>query len=362
MREDITSFVVKEVFLFEYEGVDKLIEIKNLSKIYKSKDSSLEALKDINLTINDGEIYGIMGLSGAGKSSLLRCLNLIEEPTSGEILIDGVDITKLNVKELRHLRKGIGMIFQHFNLLMNSTVYDNIAFPLRLSKVSEDRTKERVLELLKVVDLADKKDSYPGQLSGGQKQRVGIARALASKPKFLLCDEATSALDPTTTESILSLLRDINKGYGITIIVITHEMNVIKHLCDKVAVLERGIIVESGNVVDIFSNPATETSRRFLKNIITEIPEELISKDENCETLRLYFLGDSSKEAIISRLIKEFEIDANILAGSIERIQNCSVGNLLIKLSGNRENINAAIKYLNNKKDLRIEVLKNAAV
>lgn len=338
-----------------------MIEIKNLSKIYETQNTSVEALKNINLTINDGEIYGIMGLSGAGKSSLLRCLNLIESPTSGEIIINGIDISRLNNKELRELRRGIGMIFQHFNLLMNSTVYDNIAFPLRLSKLPEAKIRERVLELLKVVDLSDKKDSYPSQLSGGQKQRVGIARALANKPKIILCDEATSALDPTTTESILSLLREINREYGITIILITHEMNVIKHLCDRVAVLEKGVIVESGKVVDIFSNPTTETSRRFLKNMINDVPMDMVQGDDNSKTLRLYFLGESAREAVISRIIKEFNIDANIIAGNIERIQNSPVGNLLIKLSGNKNNVSDAINYLINKKDLRIEVIDNVS-
>lgn len=338
-----------------------MIEIKNLSKIYETGDTTVEALKDINLTIEDGEIYGIMGLSGAGKSSLLRCLNLIETPTSGEVIINGVDITGLDKKELRELRKGIGMIFQHFNLLLNSTVYENIAFPLRLSKMPEEKIRRRVLELLEVVDLKDKADSYPSKLSGGQKQRVGIARALASRPRIILCDEATSALDPSTTESILSLLSEINKKYGITIVLITHEMDVIKQLCHRVAVLENGVIVESGRVVDVFSNPSTETSRKFLKDMISHIPRDIIEVDENSKILRLYFLGESARDAVVSNVIREFNVDANIIAGSIERIQGSPVGNLLIKLSGEKNNINSAINYLIDKKDLRIEVLENVS-
>jgi D-methionine transport system ATP-binding protein len=335
-----------------------LIEIRKLSKVYDADGKAVEALKDINLTINKGEIYGIMGLSGAGKSSLIRCINMLESPTSGEILIDGVDITKLKGADLRNLRKKIGMIFQHFNLLMNSTVYENVAFPLRVSGVSEDKIRKRVDELLRVVDLSNKKDVYPSQLSGGQKQRVGIARALANNPDIILCDEATSALDPTTTESILSLLKSINREFGITIVVITHEMNVIKHLCDKVAVLENGIIVESGNVVDVFSDPKTETSKQFLKSMIAELPEDILLDDNNHQEkiLRLYFIGNNARQPIISHLVKKFDVDANIIAGSIERIQDSQVGNLLIKLSGSSESISSAIEYLN-QSNLRLEVL-----
>jgi D-methionine transport system ATP-binding protein len=343
--------------------VNILIEIKNLSKIYDSQGITVEALKSINLTINDGEIYGIMGLSGAGKSSLLRCINMLEIPTSGELLINGTDVTKLNNNDLRHVRQKIGMIFQHFNLLMNSTVYENIAFPLRIAKVSEAELTKKVTELLEVVDLIDKRDAYPAQLSGGQKQRVGIARALANNPDIILCDEATSALDPTTTESILALLKNINRELGITVVVITHEMNVIKHLCDKVAVIENGIIVESGNVVEVFSDPKTETSRRFLKNMIAELPENiLVDKNSDEKVIRLYYLGCSASQPVISQLVKKFDIDANIIAGNIERIQDSSVGNLLLKLSGEKSNIASAIHHLQVNEDVRIEVLENGII
>ncbi|MDE4542441.1 methionine ABC transporter ATP-binding protein [Thermoanaerobacterium sp. R66] len=340
-----------------------MIEIKNLSKVYNTNGKEVIALKDINLTIRDGEIYGIMGLSGAGKSSLIRCINMLEKPTSGSILINGVEMTKLNSKELRNMRKKIGMIFQHFNLLMNSTVYENIAFPLKISKVSDSVIKKRVDELLDVVDLKDKKYAYPSQLSGGQKQRVGIARALANNPDIILSDEATSALDPTTTESILNLLKDINKQYGITIVVITHEMSVIRNLCDKVAVLEDGMIIEEGNVIDIFSNPSTETSKRFLKDMIAELPPDILLDDENPneEILRLSFFGSSSNQPVISHMIKNFDVEVNIISGNIERVQNSQIGNLLIKISGEQNSIKNAIKFLENN-GLRIEVLKNGIV
>lgn len=340
-----------------------MIKIENLNKIYKSKDKNVEALKNINLSINDGEIYGIMGLSGAGKSSLIRCINMLEIPTSGSIKIDGVDITKLNSKGLRNMRKKIGMIFQHFNLLMNSTVYENIAFPLMISGMPKREIDTRVNELLNVVELQEKKNAYPSQLSGGQKQRVGIARALANKPDILLSDEATSALDPTTTETILELLKNINREFGITIILITHEMSVIKKICDRVAVLENGIIVEEGKVVDIFSNPQTETSKRFLKEMIAELPEDILLDYDNLneEILRISFLGESAKSPIISNMIKKFNVDANIISGSIDRIQDTQVGNLLIKLTGNPENIKDAINYLE-QNDLRIEVFKNGII
>lgn len=341
----------------------KLIEIRNLSKVYETDNGKVEALQNINLTINKGDIFGIIGLSGAGKSSLVRCINMLEVPSTGEVLIDGVDITKLSPAKLRETRKKIGMIFQHFNLLMNSTVYENIAFPLKISKINEERISQRVNELLQVVDLRDKRDVYPSQLSGGQKQRVGIARALANEPDIILCDEATSALDPTTTESILNLLKNINKQYGITIVVITHEMPVIKKLCERVAVMENGLIVEEGRVIDVFSNPQSHTSQRFLKDMIAELPEDILIDDENHqeEIIRVYFVGESTKKPIISNMVKRFNVDANIIEGNIERIQSTAVGNMLIKLNGDKDSISAAVNYMI-QNNLRIEVLKNNAV
>jgi len=336
-----------------------LIEIRNLSKSYITQKGKVDALNNINLSVNDGEIFGIIGLSGAGKSSLVRCINMLEVPDSGEVLINGRDVTKLKPAELREVRKKIGMIFQHFNILMNSTVYDNIAFPLRISKVPEKDIKKRVEHLLEVVELTEKRNVYPAQLSGGQKQRVGIARSLANNPDIILSDEATSALDPTTTESILNLLKSINQQFGITILVITHEMNVIKKLCDKVAVMENGLIVEMGSVIDVFSNPKTVTSKRFLKDMMAELPGGILNGNSSGreEVIRASFVGEITSKPVISQMIKKFDVDANIISGNIENIQNTQVGNLLIKLSGNRESIVAAEKYLV-ENNVRIEVLK----
>ena len=340
-----------------------MIEIKDLHKVYESQNGKVNALNNINLTIHDGDIYGIIGLSGAGKSSLVRCINMLEVPTSGEIRINGEDMTQLKPARLREVRKKIGMIFQHFNLLMNSTVYDNIAFPLRISKVPENIIQNRVNELLEVVDLVEKKNAYPSQLSGGQKQRVGIARALANKPDILLSDEATSALDPTTTESILDLLKDINRKMGITIIVITHEMDVIKKLCDKVAVMENGVIVEEGRVIDVFSDPKTSTSQRFLKDMIAELPPYIKLDDDNYEEeyVRAAFLGENARKPLISNMVKRWDVDAVIIGGNIEHIGDTQLGSLLIKLSGTKENVAGAVQYLLDN-DIRIEVLKNNAV
>lgn len=336
-----------------------MITINNLSKTYISEGKKVEALKNINLTINDGEIFGIMGSSGAGKSSLLRCINLLETPTSGEVLIDGINITKLNPNELRSLRKKIGMIFQHFNLLMNATVFENIAFPLEISGIKKNEIVKRVNELLEVVELKEKKDAYPSQLSGGQKQRVGIARALANNPGIILCDEATSALDPSTTESIIKLLKDINKKYGITIVVVTHEMSVIKNLCSSVAVIEDGVVVEWGKVIDVFSNPKTKTSKKFLKDILPHASEDVLLECGRGEKLlRLTFIGDNAGRPVISNMVKKFDVDANILSGSIEAIQGTQFGNLIVKLGGNNESINNAIEYLKNS-NLKIEVIND---
>lgn len=337
-----------------------MIQIKNLSKIYESDTSSVHALKNVSLSIKKGEIYGIIGLSGAGKSSLLRCINLLEKPTSGEIFVNGSDMIKLNPSDLRSARQKIGMIFQHFNLLNNSTVYENIAFPLKISGLSAKEIDKRVSELLEVVDLTSKKSSYPSQLSGGQKQRVGIARALANSPEIILSDEATSALDPTTTESILNLLKEINKTMGITIVAITHEMDIIKKLCDTVAVMEDGIIVEEGSVIDIFSNPGTVTSKKFLKDMLAELPEGVSLDDENFEEeyVRAAFLGDDAKKPFISNMVKKYDVDAVIIGGNIEHIGSTQIGNLLIKLSGKKDQVSGAVEYLKSN-NIKVEVLKN---
>lgn len=332
-----------------------MIKIVNLSKTYEQSNQKFEALKNINLTISDGDIFGIMGLSGAGKSSLLRCINLLEKPTSGHVLIDNIDITKLNGKHLRNFRKNIGMIFQQFNLLMNLTVFENIAFPLKISNVHKSEIEEKVNKLLQIVDLKDKKNSYPSQLSGGQKQRVAIARALATNPKIILCDEATSALDPQTTQSILSLLKSINEEYKITIIVVTHEMSVIKNLCRNVAVIEDGQIAEIGSVVEVFSNPKSKTSKKFTEDIFLSSSSSIVP---NGKLLKLTFIGDDAQKPIISNMVKNFNVDANIISGNIDIVQNIQLGSLIINLSGEKEDIKKAENYLKEHK-LTVEVIEN---
>lgn len=286
-----------------------MIELKHITKVY----GNFKALDDVSLTIKDGEIYGIVGQSGAGKSTLVRCINMLEPPTTGEVLINGKDMMKLSKAELRSERKGIGMIFQHFNLLSSRTVAGNIAFPLELANVPKAEQKKRIDDILEMVGLTEYKDKYPAQLSGGQKQRVGIARAIVSNPSVLLSDEATSALDPETVKSILQLLKDINKKLGITIIMITHQMEVIKEIAERVAVIEHGRIIEEGSVVDLFTNPQTSTLKKFVGSVMSsEVPEQLSHMDihadkENADdqtVLSLSFRGDVANEPIIANLIK----------------------------------------------------------
>lgn len=337
-----------------------LITINNLCKTFYTNGEGKEVLKNISLNIEDGEIYGLIGLSGAGKSSLLRCINLLEKPTSGEVIVNGTNVESLQGLELRNLRRQIGMIFQQFNLLNSSTVYENIAFPLRISNVPKSQIEERVMELLRVVELTDKKDAYPSKLSGGQKQRVGIARALANNPSILLLDEATSALDPSTTNSILELLKSINLKLKITMIVVTHEMSVIKKLCSRVAVIEEGSIVEEGQVVDIFSNPSSKTVQRFLNEVIPELPSEMLAAEDNNEmkTVMINFLGEDAEKPYISDMVKHFDISANILSGNIEIVQNLQIGRLILNISGKKDNVTSALHYLL-ENNLRIEVLDN---
>lgn len=343
-----------------------MIKIKNLTKIYTSKNSNnqVKALDNINLNINKGDIYGIIGFSGAGKSSLLRCINLLENPTKGKILLDNIydnenkyiDITKLSSKELRNIRKKISVVFQHFNLLMNSTVYDNIAFPLKLNKISKEEINKKVIELLELVGLSNKKDFYPSMLSGGQKQRVGIARALANNPKIILCDEATSALDPTTTDSILNLLKEINKKFNITIVLITHEMKVIKKLCNKVAVMEKGKIVEEGLTLNVFSNPKANITKKFLKENIS-IPNYITTNENQSNTLlRLKFKGEKTTNPIVSKISRLYDVDIDIICGNIEIVQNVKLGNLIVRILGDEEKIKKSIDHLKSL-DIGVEVL-----
>ena len=341
-----------------------MIELRDLHKTYQGDRGSLEALRGVSVHIKEGEIYGVIGKSGAGKSTLIRCINMLERPTSGFVLVDGDELTTLSERPLRDVRKKIGMIFQHFNLLSSRTVYENVAFPLELAGKATSEIVAAVTPLLELVGLADKKDQYPSQLSGGQKQRVGIARALANRPKVLLCDEATSALDPQTTQSILALLRDINQKLGLTIVIITHEMQVIKEICDRVAVIENGLIIEEGSVLDLFVRPQTPTTREFIRTIINHDTPEFFSNIEfspvphpgSSLMLRLSFIGSSANEPVIAGLIRRFNVDVNILFGNIDHLQHTPFGTLLVELSGEDTSIQGALNYLN-AKELGIEVI-----
>lgn len=343
---------------FLFKEVTMLIEIKNLTKIYKSNQTSVVALENISLTIKKGDVYGIIGLSGAGKSTLVRCINLLEPPTEGAVIINGQDITHLSTKEIRKIRQKIGMIFQHFNLLNSRTVLENIMFPLEIAGVPKEKRAKRAQELLELVNLEDKGEVYPAQLSGGQKQRVGIARALANEPEILLCDEATSALDPQTTLSILQLLKSINKKLNITMVVITHEMEVIKNICNEVAVIEGGQIVEKGNVLNIFTNPQHPTTQSFLGQGQKHLPDNVL-KNLDGLILKAIFIGDNANKPLIADLQYKFSVTANILWGNIENIQDTLVGKLILQLNGRPEAKEKALQYLK-EQNVHLEVVKNA--
>lgn len=335
-----------------------MITIRNLTKEFKTGHETFTAIDNISLEVKKGEIFGIVGLSGAGKSTLVRCINRLEEPTKGEIHIDNRDITKMNKKELREARKNIGMIFQHFNLLYQKTVFDNIAFSLELAKKDKTEIKSRVEELLSYVGLSDKRDSYPSQLSGGQKQRVAIARAIANNPEILLCDEATSALDPNTTRNILDLINKIRNEFGITIIMITHQMEVVKEICDRVAIMEDGKIIETNTVEDLFTKPKTKTAHSFINSLQSNIEEELIDLEEfQGKVIRLSYLGESAKSPIVSNAVKNFDIQVNILSGNINRLQSNNVGHLILELDGDNGEVTKAIDYLKSH-NVHVEVIK----
>ena len=320
-----------------------MIDLSHIEKIYDSPSGPVKAIKDISLHINKGEIYGIIGLSGAGKSTLVRCINLLERPTSGVVTVDGQDITAMSESQLRQARKSIGMIFQHFNLLSSATVYDNVAFPLRLVNAPKEKIHKKVMELLELVGLANKADQYPSQLSGGQKQRVGIARALASEPKILLCDEATSALDPQTTKAILQLIKDI---------------------CDKVAVIDKGVIAEKGRVLDVFTNPQQPITKEFISVLLSnDLPVGFREREVKAEPfpdslllIRLTFIGESANEPVISKLIKNFDLEVGILFGSLDDIKDVPFGRLIISLDGSQEEIDKAMAYVE-KQELKVEVI-----
>lgn len=338
-----------------------MIRFEHVSKTFQTKNGPFDALKDVSFEIEKGDIYGVIGYSGAGKSTLIRMVNALETPTSGNVWVEEKDIGTLNQKELRNLRKGIGMIFQQFNLLESKTIYDNVAIALKLNGVSKKDMEKRVTELLDFVELSDKKYSYPGQLSGGQKQRVGIARALANNPSILLCDEATSALDPKTTDSILELLKKINEMLHITIVIITHEMNVIQKICNKVAVMDYGQVVETGSVIQVFSDPRSDIARRFVGNLIRDvIPEPLVEsirrETRNSRLLRIKLENTDSTEPLLWEINRRFEVETNILYSTINVIQGIVVGIMLVLFIGTDEEIEKAEQYILESKEEYREV------
>jgi D-methionine transport system ATP-binding protein len=336
-----------------------IIQIQKVSKKYKTGKRIVSALVDIDFSVEKGDVYGIIGLSGAGKSTLIRCLSRLVAPSSGEVLFGGVNIAAMNEKDLRVFRRKIGMIFQHFNLLNSRTVAGNVVYPLEITDVSKEEQTRRVDELLDLVGLKEKKEAYPSQLSGGEKQRVGIARALANHPEVLLCDEATASLDPKTTREILHLLKSVNKKWGVTIVLITHQMEVIKQICNKVAVIEKGSIVEEGLVTEVFADPKHPTTKHFLQNSSHEIPPEFFKKlSPHRKLLRLKFKGSVASEPIISEIVRRFDVDANVLLGWIDHLQTLFIGTLIIELTGSPQGIENALNFLS-EKTVHYEVLEN---
>ena len=330
-----------------------MIEIKNLSKTFKTADSSLDALKNVSLTINDGDIYGIIGMSGAGKSTLVRCINMLERPTEGQILIDGVDRGSVSSKQLRAARRNITMIFQGFNLLMQRNCLKNICFPLELEGMKKEDAKKRALELLEIVGLPDKAKAYPAQLSGGQQQRIAIARALATNPKVLLCDEATSALDPNTTHSILNLIRDINKKLGITVIIITHQMSVVEETCNRVAILDNGTVVEQGEVSTVFAHPQSAAAKRL---VFPDASDEIFAPASDEHRIRVVFNGAfATNTPLITKMAIDEGIAANILAASTRCIGDKVYGNMLLGIPGGDSELERASKYLQSMPDILVE-------
>jgi len=325
-----------------------MIELKNISKVFTTKKGKVEALKPTSLKIEKGEVFGIIGYSGAGKSTLIRCVNLLEKPTTGNIIVNEKDLTTLSTKELAKARQKIGMIFQEFNLLKTVNVYGNIALPLRLAGIPKTEIEKRVEKYLRIVDLFDRKDAYPSELSGGQKQRVAIARALSYEPEILLSDEATSALDPETTDSILDLLLEINEKIGITILLITHEMNVIQRICDRVAVMENGAVVESGTVKDVFTNPQHVTTKKFVNSAFAaKIPEEVQKELKNTgEIVTLSFIGNSSGEPALAVATKRFQVYPNILSGNVEQLKHEAYGKLVVHMQGEENEVHRALAFL----------------
>ncbi len=331
-----------------------MIEIRNLSKSFVTTDGPVDALRHVNLTINDGDIYGIIGMSGAGKSTLVRCINMLERPTEGTILLDGKDLGAMEKKALREVRHRVTMIFQGFNLLMQRTCLKNVTLPLRLSGVKKADAEKRGRELLEVVGLPDKANAYPAQLSGGQQQRIAIARALATDPQVLLCDEATSALDPKTTHAILDLIRDINRKMGITVIVITHQMSVVQEICNRVAILEHGEVVEEGEVSAVFANPRAEATRNL---VYPEMADGTMLADEHGQRVRIIFNGaPAAKEPLIARMAMEAGIAASILGASTRSVGDRAYGYILLEIPGGPDELARAVKFLRETPDVTVQV------
>lgn len=343
-----------------------MIELKNINVTFHQKKKRIDAVKSVSIKIEKGEVFGIVGYSGAGKSTLVRVINLLQRPSTGEVLIKGKDILDFSAKELRQQRKKIGMIFQHFNLMKERTIYENIDFSLKYSGLSKAERKAKIERLLTLVGLEEKREAYPSQLSGGQKQRVAIARALANDPEILLCDEATSALDPKTTSQILELLKKLNKELGLTIVLITHEMQVVKEVCHKVAVMEAGEVIEENDIVSIFSNPQKELTKDFIRTAthIDQALETIIQHPtltalaENEELVEFSYVGDQTSEPLIAQLYSKYHVVTNILYGNVEIVQQVPIGNLIVILSGEETQREEALGFLK-KQDVKIKVLKS---
>ncbi|WP_407272467.1 methionine ABC transporter ATP-binding protein [Radiobacillus sp. PE A8.2] len=343
-----------------------MLVLEGIRKVYgEGGENPVEALKDINLEVKKGEIFGVVGYSGAGKSSLIRCVNLLEKPTSGKVKVNGIDLTKLSPKKLRAERKKIGMIFQQFNLLHSKTAFGNVAMPLILEGYSKDEIEKKVTKLLSFVGLADKADHYPEQLSGGQKQRVGIARALATDPHVLLCDEATSALDPDTTNNVLELLKQVREELGITILLITHEMNVIRDICDRVAVLDGGVIVEQDTTINLFTEPKTAIARSFVRTVLNDaLPEatlrKVLEKSASNSVYRILYKGESANDPLLSDVAKNFSVDINVIYGTITELQGQPFGNIIVELNGEASEITKVVDFIKGKKVTIKEVVPDA--
>ena len=346
-----------------------MIRLENVSKTFTDSNKEVHAVNNVSLTINDGDIFGIIGFSGAGKSTLVRCINLLEKPTDGKVFVDDAEITALSGKELRKARKKIGMIFQHFNLMPSRTIFGNVAYPLRGSGLSKEEIKEKVHHLLELVGISEKENAFPSQLSGGQKQRVAIARALANDPNILLCDEATSALDPQTTKSILKLLQQLNQTLGITVVVITHEMAVVKEICNRVAVMDQGDVVEEGEVFHVFASPKEPLTRSFIKTTSNlQKIEELIAADSPVVAtkkgeliVRLSYVEKNTSEPLISTVTQKFGIILNIVFADVEIVQNAPIGGTVAIVRGEGSRIDEALQYLRDK-NVGVEVIKDDRV